>query len=194
MMLIHMAHSDIPRGSLNMCCRWAEIGPKAPQEAQSNPQKPISVSLKVTLLTFMYRQMVFCCSLEPLSRWPGCGFCCTSKKWAMGKLSGGHIEVICQSLTFLQQSVPIQCEGSLHPSLGWTAWHKPTPLFSIWKRESPVFTGNTFLPTTTKRIYTQSISWFCYEFINIGNCSFKLQEQKDTSLQVTTNFGLVTWI
>lgn len=130
MMLIHTAHSDIPRGSLNMCCRCAEIGPKAPQEAQSNPQNPTSVSLSVTLLTAMYRQMAFCCSLEPLSRWPGCGFCCTSKKWAMGKLSRGHIEVICQTLTFLQQSncahpvrrlfasfLRMNCMTQIHPPL-----------------------------------------------------------------------------
>ena len=106
-MLIHTAHSDIPRVSLCVCCQRAEPGPKA-------LQKCISMSLRAVLLKFLYRQRVFSSSLEPLSRRPGCGFCCASEKTGYGqgveRPHRGHLPN--PDLASSNQTAPIQYEGS----------------------------------------------------------------------------------
>lgn len=152
-MLIHMAHLAMPRGFLKMCCQWAELGWKAPQDAQSTPQKPILLSLKATVLKFMYRQTVFCCSLEPLA----VAFVALQEmgyRWGVYRPHWGRLLNPDPDLASSNPTAPTQPEGSSHPALGWTVWYKSIPLFSTWKRKSPVSTENTFLPTTAKLLCT----------------------------------------
>lgn len=174
--LICVMRSDITTGSLNVCCPWTELKAKAPQEAQSETQKPqsktekpISVKLRVTWLKFMYWQMVFSAVWRPWAdSLSSVGFTALQKEWATGRRSEATSRSFANPWRLPQQS---NCPRSVNYLciLPQDEPHdKFTPLFSTWKRKSPVFTGNTSL--------IQAISWFCYEFVNIGNCSFNLQE------------------